>query len=336
MTKYFNTGKRLFKLRLTRWREKKLSGKYIRYYIKPAVDGRNVLARNIDFYGPLVVLLLATYALVAIYSGSYLLALVLGLPVMAGEIFIALRLRRMFQNNTITHNKLWMAGRKCQEDIGKITDIDEFSKLVIEILGKVPGLTDVHIVKDRGITGYHIGIDIAARAIRQGIPIAIGCLIPGFDKSELKAKMIFHFKEELKSLNIREGILVAAGNFSVEAKRAALEGKNKIILVDQYKLVELARLTGHPVFPAAGDPANDSDKKDLLYSSLIRYAFAREKAKGYFFAGGIMLLLYYIASVADFFNTGYLLFGIFNLGLSIYCLLSNREKDFFYLAEKEE
>lgn len=336
MPKYYSTGKRLFKLNLARWRGKSLSGKYIRYYIKPAVDGRNALARNIDFYGPLALLLLATYALVAGYTGSYLLALILGIPVMAGEIFIALRLRKVFQNNTIMHNRLWTAGRKCQEDIGRITDIEEFSKLVIEILGKVPGLTDVHTVKDRGKKGQQLGIDIAARALCQGVPIAIGCLNADSDNSKLNAAGIFQFKDEMKNLNIREGILVAADNFSVEARRAAQEGKNKIVLVDQYKLVELARLTGHPVFPTASDPDSGMEKKSPLYKSLIRHAFVREKAKGYFFAGGIMLLLYYIAQVADFFNTGYLLFGVLNLGLSLYCLLSNREKDFFYPVEKEE
>ncbi|MCL4440883.1 MAG: hypothetical protein M1609_09940 [Firmicutes bacterium] len=98
--------------------------------------------------------------------------------------------------------------------------------------------------------------------------------------------------------------------------------------MDLFRLVELARLTGHQIFPAAaGEKETGGETGDLKYKKLIRNALGREKARGYLFSGVIIFALYFAARTADIISAAYLAAGLLNLALSMYCLLSNRERD---------
>lgn len=328
MVKFFSTGKRLFRLDVEKWREMRKRGRYLRYYIKPVRDDRNKLARNVDFYGVLLVAALATLALAESYSGSHVRALTVSVPLLAAEIYIAFKLRKFFLDHARLRNRLWAAGRQCLEKIKSTGDEGNLEELVVDILGKIDGFTDVHTVN--GAPGEEALRDpgIAIRALYRGEPLAVRCLAPEPGDAAVKADKVTQFREDLKKLGIKGGVLVAAGTFTPECRRAALEGKTRITLVDAYRLVELARQTGHRVFPAAaGDADAGRENSVLMYRRMLRIALGREKARGYLFAAGIMLAMYSLTLAADIFSPGYLAFGIINTGLSLYCLLSNRESD---------
>jgi hypothetical protein len=304
-------------------------GKYLRYYIKPVQDGRNTLARQVDFYGLLLAVLIVTYGLLLSYTGSHIRALFLALPLLAAETLLAFRLRRMLKDSAALHNRFWRVGRQCQERIKSTGSLKDLEKLVVEILGKLAGFTDVHTVKERSEAGGPADSGIAARALYGGLPVAVSCVMPeGGGDNAVPAETVIKFADEIKNLGIKRGIMVAAATFSSEARRAALEGKNKVTLVDLYRLVELARLTGHPVFPApAGEAESGRAASSFKYKKLIRYALGKEKTRGYLLSAGLIFVLYFKARAEGAFGSYYLALGMLNLALSIYCLVSNREGD---------
>lgn len=328
MVKFFSLGRRIFRLDIERWREMRRKGRYLRYYLRPLRDDRNILARTVDFYGPLLAFILVTWAAAAWYSGNSYKTFVMAVPLTAAEIYAAFRLRRMLRENAAVHDRMWRAGRQCQERIKNIGGIEKLEKLVVEILEKVEGFSDVHTIKDLAENPNIQGGGISVRALYLGVPVAVGCLAGGGVEEPVAAEKVLKFKEETSSLGHRAGILVAAGVFSGEARRAAREGRKRIALVDLYKLVELARETGHDIFPAAtGDRAPAAASRAVMLHKLARIALSREKARSYFFSAGVVLGIYYLAGSEGVYTVVYMVFAAVNMALSIYCLLSNRESD---------
>lgn len=328
MARLFSMGKRLFKLDMDKWRQKRNTGQYLRCYIKPVRDDRNSLAKNIDFYGLLLLVVLTTLALAVIYWGNQPGAYALAAPLALLEVYTAFRLRDFFIKRARIHSSLWVAGRRCLERIKAVGDVGNLEQLFIEILERINGFSDVHRIKLEENESREPGSPI--RALLMGVPVAVRCLVPEDNQNTIQEEQVVQFREELEKLDIRGGILVAAGVFSGEARRASLEGRKKtrITLVDSYRLVEMARLTGHQIFPAgAADISTGREPGTNKYRKLVRAALGREKAKGYMTAGGVMLSMYYLASLMDMLSAGYLLFGLINIALAAYCLLCNRESD---------
>ncbi|MCL6610645.1 MAG: restriction endonuclease [Peptococcaceae bacterium] len=336
MARVFSLKKRIFSLDIEKWREMRRKGKYLRYYIKPVKDGRNALARSIDFYGPLAAVLLATWVLAGIYAGGLLKALAVSLPLMAVEVYAAFRIRKIFRENAAVHARLWRAGRQCQERIRNIGSARELEKLVVEILEKIDGFTDVHLAGTGGRKEKSRGGSVAARALLNGVPVAVGCLPPAPDGGQVTADRVLKFREEVKSLDYRVGILVSTGFFSGEARRAALEDRKRVrlILLDLYGLVELARESGHRIFPDAGPGRITAGEAGAgICRRLFRKALAREKARGYFYAACMIAVMYMMTRPTGVFGPGYIFFGAVNLVLSMYCLVSNNENDLLARAK---
>lgn len=334
MVRLFSLKKLIFKLDINTWRERRKKGSCLRYYLRPFQDDRNNLARNIDFYGPLAVILIVTLAAAAGYAGISFRALALALPLMALEVYAAFRIRREFRNKAAVHSRLWKAGRLCQERIKNIGGPGKLEDLVIEILEKIDGFSDVHAVrepdKERIVSG-----GMSVRALYRGVPLAVSCITPDAEGGLIPAERVLEFKEEMKRLEISQGVLVAAGSYTGEARRAALEGGGKVILVDLYRLVELARQTGHGIFPAVpGEAQAGRGKISAGRKKLFRIALSREKARGYFLSAGVLLAVHYLTGPEEAFRPVYLAFGLVNLALSMYCLLSNREGDLLGPAGK--
>ncbi|KJR98901.1 MAG: hypothetical protein VR68_09990 [Peptococcaceae bacterium BRH_c4a] len=328
MKKYYSQGKRFISLSMERWKEMRAGGKYLRYYIKPSRSHRNALARNIDFYGLLFIALLVTFAFLTAHTGSAARGLLLSVPLMVLEIFFAFRIRRVLENVQLDHHRIWVAGLQCQERIKKIETADGLNILLVEILEKMPGFSDVHIVKDRPEDDHRQSGSTAIRALYRGIPVAVASLVEEGDN--ISADKVLQFQQEIKKLDMPAGIMMAAGIFSGEARRAALEGKKKIALVDLYRLVDLARISNHSIFPALlGEMKANGGKVSHGYKKLFRNALGREKARSYFLSAGLMMTMYFTSLWQDFWGAAYLLFGILNLALALYCIISNRERDLF-------
>jgi len=329
VARFISLRNKIFVLDIEKWRELRKRGRYLRYCVKPVRDDRNSLARTIDFYGPLAAVLLVTGAVAAGYGGFRPGTLAVALPLMALEVLIAFRLRKWFQSNASLHYRLWTAGRQCQENIKK-TGPAGLEKLMVEILEKIDGFTEVKTTGGHGKKGKHPGGGISVRALLHGEPVAVACVPPDLDKGLVSPESVIKFREEMKNSGFSAGILAAAGFFTGEARRAALEERKniRIALLDLYRLVELARETGHRVFPSLPGEQREGGKKNAgAYRGLFRKALAREKSRGYLYAAGIMLAMICITGSGGGIGTGYVLFGVVNLALSLYCLLSNRESD---------
>lgn len=325
MKKYYSQGKRFFSLSIEKWKDLRARGKYLRYYIKPSASHRNSLARNIDFYGLMLVLLLAAFATLTAHTGSAFRGLLLSVPLMTAGLFIAFKIRNILEKAEIDHQRLWMAGRQCQERIKSIAASGGMNMLVVEILEKMPGFSDVHIIKDRPDENNTSGT--AVRALYRGSPVAV-VSIDG-EGDSISVEKVLQFKQEIKKLDIPAGIMVAPGTFSGQVRRAALEGKKNITLVDLYRLVDLARISGHSIFPLLPEVKSNESMISQSYRKLFRSALERAKAKSYFLSAGLMIAMYFTSLSLDYWGSAYLLFGVINLGLAIYCIVSNRERDLF-------
>lgn len=337
MARFISLKDRVFILDIDKWREMRKRGRYLRYCIKPVRDERNSLARNIDFYGPLAAVLLVTGAVAAGYGGVRPGSLAAALPLMALEIFIAFRLRKWFRANARLHYRLWTAGRQCQENIKKMGSARRLEKLMVEILEKIDGFSELKPAGGKGRKEKPEG-GIAVRALLQGEPVAVACLLPDSDNSLVSPECVLKFREEMINNGFRKGIIAAAGFFSGEARRAALEDRknSRIVLLDLYRLVDLARETGHRVFPALpGDQPGEAAKNTGAYRGLFRKALSRDKANGYLYAAGTILAMYCTAGDAGGMIPFYAVFGAVNLGLSLYCILSNRESELLRPAQEK-
>ncbi|MFZ5644009.1 MAG: restriction endonuclease [Bacillota bacterium] len=322
-------GKKLY-MGFKRWKDLRDRGRYLKYYIKPAGNGRNLLSTNIDFYGLLAFALLSTYLALAVYTGSPLKATYYGIPLMIAEAYAAFRIRRALEKEANAHKRLWRAGRLCQEKIKSLGSSTNLEVLVMEVLEKLPGFSDVHVLKDEMELDdkNDSNISLGLRALYQGRPVLVGCIVPEEGKS-ISHENVSAFIEEVKRINIKEGIMVAGGIFTTEAKRAAREGKKRIILIDLYRLVEFCRQAGHVIFsPVQNDVNGDKvQKHSNVLRVFLRFAFSREKARGYLLSGLIMIVLYMTTLSSGILGIGYLFFGAINLALSLYCIVSNRELD---------
>lgn len=314
-------------INLEKLQEIRRRGRYIKYYVRPVRNGRNTLAKNIDFYVFMAAALVITFFIMAEYTKNPSRALLYTIPVMVPGYFLALVIKKALDSEDIAHKKLWRAGLLCQERIRELGSEEKLAGLMVEILEKLPGFSDVHLLRENeGKKEPDISMDL--RALRRGSPVLAGCIMPGEGEDQTAADKVSVFVREMERLNMKEGILVAAGKFSDEARRAAREGKKRIALVDLYRLVDLARLTGHDIFPTVlPDSGGRNGKSKTMYRRLFRNAFTREKARGYFLSAAVMTVLYYTVMPPGLSGVMYLLFGVLNLSLALYCIASNRETD---------
>lgn len=319
--------RRFYIINLEKLQEIRRRGRYIKYYVKPVKNGRNTLAKNIDFYGFMAAALVIIFFIMAEYTKNPSSALLYTIFVMVPGYFLALAIKKALDSEDIAHKKMWRSGRLCQERIRELGSEEKLAVLMVEILEKLPGFSDVHLLRENKERNEP-GISMDLRALRQGTPVLVGCVMPGEGEDQTAADKLSVFVREMERLNMKEGILVAAGKFSDEARRAAREGKKRIALVDLYRLVDLARLTGHDIFPAVlPDSGARNGKRNIIYRRLFRNAFTRKKARGYFLSAAVMTVLYYTVAAPGLTGVVYIIFGALNLSLALYCIASNRETD---------
>ena len=321
-------GKKFHIINLAKLQEIRRRGRYIKYYVRPVRNGRNDLAKSIDFFVFMAAALVITFLIMAEYTKSPERALLYTIPVIIPGYFLALGIKKSLERERLAHQKLWLAGRLCQERIRAMGSAEKLAVLLAEILEKLPGFSDVHLLREN-TDNIDQNISMNLRALRRGTPVLVGCLMPGKGEDQTAADEVLIFAKEIKRLNMREGILVAAGKFSAEARRAAREGKKNIALVDLYRLVELSRLTGHDIFPTGllPDSEGPAGKRRVMYLRLFRNAFAKEKARGYFISAGVITALYCTVVSPGLPGVMYLFFGVVNLFLALYCIAFNRETD---------
>lgn len=328
MLRQYSRGKRILASGLDKLREIRVRGRYMRYYIRPAQSAGNPVARNIDFYGLLLAASAVIFLISSSLAGSPLRGLFLTAPLMAPVAYTAFRIRKALENEAAVHGRVWKAGRICRERIKNISAVDRLNGLVVEILEKIPEYSGVHIVNERSGQEGDKSMSLAVRAMHRGVPVAVGCVIPDDADKPVTYEKIACLLKEIKKLDTKGVILAATGQFSGEARRAALELKKNLTLVDLYRLVDLARATGHEIFPPVSSEGGPEKEIGLFrYKKLKRFALERGKAKSYLYSAGLILAMYYTAGESGIFSAGYLFFAALNLFLSAYCIVGNREKD---------
>jgi hypothetical protein len=299
----------------------------MRYYIKPDEDGRNQLARRIDFYGTLIAAMLLTVVFIQGAVGSPLRTLLYALPLWVLEIIAAYVIKARKERIYALHSRIWLAGKESLAKIQSMTKPAQFTELVRQIMCGLPYCRDVHAVQ----AGEPERRDISLRAVCNGIPVVINADLPGGDMKETGPEQVMLFIEEMEKSKLCTGILISAGEFSEEARRVALEaGKGYAIrLVNVVKLVELARQAGHDIFSVVGSrpervkaASGHINRKRIIIGALS----GRRKSISYLTAAVIMASLYLAFNMGPY-NSMYLASALFNLALALYCLRAAGEKE---------
>lgn len=328
MSNLYRLGKRIFSLNLSHWRERRLSGRLMRYYVKPAEDNRNHLARWIDFYGMLLVAVMLTFMVMYAAMEQPLRALLYSLPFWALEIAALLNIKAKKRNSYILHKKIWMAGRDALASIQGIKTRDDFSILVSQIFNKLFFCKDVHVAKRND--GENSGVSL--RAVCNGVSVVISCDVPEGDKKETGPERVAEFVEEMKTAGLNGGVLVSSGDFSEEAKAVAADaGRIYIIrLVNSVKLVELARQAGHEIFSLEdvdqlkiSDHAGYNNSRRMLKAAVGN----RKRGFGYLSTSLILFAMYLTLNIPGSFNAFYLAFAFINMGLYLYCVRTAGERE---------
>lgn len=329
MAKFFKYYNRIFKLDIKRFKEMRRNGRNIKYYIKPFNDERNSLAKGLDFYGPLIILIVLTWLAIRITIGSNFKAVIVSIFITAIELYGAFHLREFFRGMAQTHKKRWSEGRRCQEKIKKLKSEYQLVELVAEILGKIPGFSNVEIIANKEKSEMR---SIPLQAVLKNELIAVDFIMPETKvKGDISSDAVLESREKMLNNGYSVGIIVTTGYFTGDAKRAALENRKKIriALVDIYMLVDLARETNHIIFkPTEPEELKGSDRS-LGYKAISRSIFSKDKVKGYWLSSGLLMIMLFLFRTSESIILIYVysLFAAVNFLLGFYCLISNRENN---------
>ncbi len=331
MIKRFKAGKLLsirgghFNFSLARWKKRRDRGALLRYFIqKPKKDDRTTVGKGVDYIGGLLLVWLAGFLLLLNLSGKPAFSLAISLLLLAGE---ALALKKVLAGRDKRRQMqqgLWSAGQRFMDDLGSHPR-QEFTSLIKDLLNNLPGFGQLTIRSGRKKQAqWDALIDI--KGIFRDVPLGVKCLRREGEQ-RVAAAEISAFFGALREAGLKNGLFITSGDFAsgaIQVTREAARAGIKIMLVNRYGLIDLARQAGIGVFgPDAGKPAGAAKAgKQRRMDVFLDTAFgSRKKAKGYFWCGLLLYGGYLLLKDTAPFSLIYLFFAALNLLLGAGSLL---------------
>ncbi len=300
------------------WQERRRRGTSLRYFLrKPREDSRTTFGKRIDTLGGLMLVWLASFILLANFTGRPAVALVLSVPLLAAEALLLKKIFALLELRKQEQRKFWTAGQKFMEGISKKSQA-EFLTYVREILAGLTGFqaasqTTAKKAKTRNEQGADLELTY------NGTPVVVRCSLLEADK-KVASEEVRSFAGTLSLGNFKNGIYVTSSNFEngvLSVVRKASRRGIRIRLVNRYRLMDLARQAGCSAFrekedsPAALSSGVGRKRLDSVMAFLDSAFGSRKKARNYFLYG---LLLYggYFLLKGSVLSIVYLLFASLN------------------------
>ncbi|MFX4261056.1 restriction endonuclease [Pelotomaculum propionicicum] len=324
---------RNFRPSFARWRERRDKGAVLRYFFqKPKEDARTLIGKSVDYIGGLLLVWLAGFLLLLNLTGKPAASLAISLLLLAADAAVLKKVLRKRDKRRKIQQGFWLAGQRFMDDILRLP-IREFKPYIRDMLNSLPGFQEVTLRAD-GKKQYKWDGLIDMKGIYKGVPLGVKCSRPDGDR-KISSEEVRSFAGALQGEGLKNGIYITSGDFDagvIQVTRESFRGGAKIMLVNRYGLVDLARQAGWGVFREDVDlsgvsPALKKRKQNSL-DVFLESAFGnRKKAKSYFVYGLLLYGGYLILKDTTTFSLVYLLFTVINLLLGAGSLLFGKTLD---------
>lgn len=297
----FEAGKLLFRGRnfrpsFARWKERRDRGAVLRYFLqKPKEDARTRIGKIVDITGGLLLVWLAGFLLLLNLTRKPAASFAFSLLLLAAAAVSFKKVSEKRDKRRKIQQGFWLAGQRFMDEVLRLNPQREYKPFIRDMLNRLSGFQELALRED-GKKGLKWDDHIDMKGIYKGVPLGVKCLRPEGDK-KITPEEIRSFYGALQKEGLKNGLCITSGEFGagvIQAAREAARKGIKIMLVNRYGLIDLARQAGFGVF---GEDVNASGLKftlkniseknlELFLDSAFR---TRKKAKSYFFYG---LLLY--------------------------------------------
>jgi hypothetical protein len=338
MMNRFKVGKLLaikgrnFRPSFARWKERHDKGAVLRYYFQqPKEDARTMVGKSVDYIGGLLLVWLAGFLLLLNLTRRPAASLTISLLLLAAEALILKKvLEKQGQRRKIRQG-LWLAGQRFMDEVLRLDPRKEFKPLIRDMLDSLPGFEELTLRTDR--KKQHQGDNlIDMQGIFRGVPLGVKCARPEGDR-RVTPEEIRSFSGVLQGEGLKHGLYVTTGDFAagvMQVVRKSARKGIKIMLVNRYGLIGLARQAGFGVFregadaPGAFLKARSQRRMDVFLDSAFG---SRKKARSYLLYGLLLYGGYLLLKETTSFSLIYLLCAVINLLLGAGSLLFGRTPD---------
>ena len=309
--------KKFFNLGFRSWRDRKLKGTYLRYYIENPQDDRNILARWFDFFGILLVFWALSFILLASITKTQkallLSAVVLLVGLLITDIFKRRQLRKKILN---THRRL--ARESYVDEMARMED-DEFHSFATDLLQKY------------GIKFSNEPIQSDAKAVAgtfEQEPVLIKFLPAG---TSIPPSGWEKVADKISKQDYTAGIIVTKEKVTNEMQQSIELYRHKvhIEILGKNRLAKLAAHIDHPASVSLPEEFSrlkqhqEKAKKRSLRKELIG---TRQQTKGYAFLAGLLFVLFAFLESSALISLTYLVFAMLNTALAATSLIMEWSK----------
>lgn len=336
----FKAGKLLslrgrnFRPSFARWKERRDKGAVLRYFFqKPAEDARTTIGRIADIAGGLLLVWLAGFLLLLNLTQKTALSFAVSLLLLAVEAVALKKVLGKRDKRRRIQQGFWLAGQRFMDDIQRLNSRKDFVPYIRDILDSLPGFQDLTFRTDRK-KGYKWDDPIDMKGVFKGEPLGVKCSRPEGDK-KVTPDEIRSFSGALRGEGLKNGLYITSGDFDtgvIQVTREAVRGGIKVMLVNRYGLINLARQAGFGVFREAVDASGISSslrkRSEKSLEAFLDLAFgSKKKAKSYFMCGLLLYGGYLLLRETTTFSLVYLLFAALNFLMGAGSLLFGRTLD---------
>lgn len=311
--------KRFLELGIGPWKERRLKGTYLRYYIENPDDERNILARWLDFIGVIFVTWALSFILLAGITKTQKALLLSAALLVVGLVLTDMVKRRQLKKRLL-HTRRKLAGESYLEKISNMEN-SEFYDFATNLFKRY----GIKISSDQMTTGSK---DEALAATFEQRPVWIK-----FFNGEMSTipAAVEKFLDNLTEENYTAGLVVTREKASSELKQVIVPYRNKmhIELLDKNRMAKLAAYLDHPSSSSLAEEFSqlkqhqEKSKRKLLLRELLG---TRQKTEGYALSAGLLFVLFAFWQTSTALSLVYLLFAMINTTLAATSFIMQRQK----------
>ncbi|MEG3069602.1 MAG: restriction endonuclease [Candidatus Syntrophopropionicum ammoniitolerans] len=191
-----------------------------------------------------------------------------------------------------------------------------FAAPVKDLLGNLPGFAQLNLRHGEDKKArWNEQIDI--KGLFKGAPVGIKCLYQEGEQP-VTPLAVSSFFNALDDAGLKNGLFITSGDFAAgvaQVTRQATRAGIKIMLVNRYGLIDLARRAGIGVFGEEdhGLGKTKSENHRRLDAFIDTVFDSRKKVRNYFWCGLLLYGGYLLLKDTTSFSLIYLVFAVINL-----------------------
>jgi heme exporter protein D len=299
------------------WKERRLKGTYLRYYIENPEDGRNIVARWLDFLGVIFLTWALSFLLLEQVTRTQRTFLWSAVVLVIGLIIIDVIKRRQLRKK-ILNTRRKLARESYLEEINHMEDTD-FADFATGLLQKY-------------------GLELSGEAELTDQEMLTGI----FEKAPVWVKLLFEnntavFSNLKKILgkaadsNYNAVIIVVKDQASNELLRIIESFRNSIHIeiVDKNRLAKMAAHIDHPSsssLPEHFSELKEHQEREKRRSLRKEIIGTRQKTRGYGLSALLLFFLFAFLESSALISITYLVFAMINTALAATSFIMERHK----------